>query len=130
MYKDLGSPYSNLTDMQRELLLGKLSKIHKYFIDDVNKNRKKDLTRYANGLFYLGTEAKEYGLIDGLGGKEEAINVTMKLANISKYELVVYRKETSIFDILSKIFSNFGFSVGEGIGSSFDAKSDSGIRLE
>jgi len=130
VYKDLGSPYSNLTDMQRELLLGKLSKIHKYFIDDVNKNRKKDLTRYANGLFYLGTEAKEYGLIDGLGGKEEAINVTMKLANISKYELVVYRKETSIFDILSKIFSNFGFSVGEGIGSSFDAKSDSGIRLE
>lgn len=129
-YKDLGSPYSNLTDMQRELLLSKLGKIHKYFIDDVNKNRKKDLTKYANGLFYLGTEAKEYGLIDGLGGKEEAINVTLRLANISKYELIVYSKQKSIFDILSKISSNFGFSVGEGIGNSFAAKGDNGIRLE
>lgn len=129
-YKDLGNPYANLTDIQRNLLLGKLTKIHKYFIEDVNKNRKKDLTKYANGLFYLGSEAKEYGLIDDLGGKDEAINITMGLAKISSYELVVYRREKTFLDILQRISSDFGFSVGEGIGDSLNVKNDAGIRLE
>ncbi|MEK6934569.1 MAG: signal peptide peptidase SppA, partial [Nanoarchaeota archaeon] len=119
--KDLGSPYTNLTNEQRVLLEGKLAKIHKYFIDDVNKNRKKNLTPYATGLFYLGIEAKEIGLIDELGGKEEAINATLKLANITNYELAVFRKERTIFDLLQRVTSNFGYSIGQGLGSEFKA---------
>ncbi len=128
--KDLGSPYTNLTNEQRVLLEGKLAKIHKYFIDDVNKNRKKNLTPYATGLFYLGIEAKEIGLIDELGGKEEAINATLKLANITNYELAVFRKERTIFDLLQRVTSNFGYSIGQGLGSEFKAEDEFEIKLE
>ena len=33
-------------------------------------------------FFYLGKEAKELGLVDELGDKELAINITKKLANV------------------------------------------------
>jgi len=130
-YKDLGNQFVDLTPQGKKILEGKLNIIHKYFLDDVNRNRKKDLTQYANGLFYLGTEAKEIGLIDELGGKEEAIAIVKKLAGVKEEpELVFYKSKKSIFDILNRVFNDFGFSIGRGIGKEFAIQENFDIKLE
>jgi len=103
-----------------------------YFVAEVAKNRnlnKKDVDKVANGLFYLGAQAKEFGLVDELGSKDEVISYIEKKEGI-KAEIVEYKKEKSIFDILSEVFSRQSFAVGKGIGSSFfDRKFTSSISI-
>jgi len=129
-FKDLGSPFKNLTMDEKKVLLGKLHIIHDYFSEDVSKNRDKDLRMYANGLFYLGTEAKEIGLIDVLGGKDTAIDIALDLANITDYELFFYQKKKSIFELFSSLSHNFGYSIGQGFGERLLAQNDFEISLK
>ncbi len=129
-YKDLGSPFKSLNNEDKNVLIGKLKIIHDYFVDDVSKNRKRDLSKYGNGLFYFGMEAKDIGLVDELGGKNEAIATVKKLAGIETYELEFYQKQRSIFDILNRITEDFGYKIGEGFGDRLLSREDFDIKLE
>ena len=71
-FKDLGTPYKELTPAERNLLMSKLNIIEAKFVSDVAKNRKmkvEDVQKLADGSFYLGIEAKQNGLIDLTGNK-------------------------------------------------------------
>ena len=114
-YKDTGSPYRSLTDKEKKLLQNKLNIIHSEFIKAVNENRNMDVNKYATGMFYLGIEAKELGLIDYLGDRELALNITKQLANIEKAELVTYKETKNIMDILRGFTSELGLNIGRGI---------------
>jgi protease-4 len=109
-----------------------LDEIRDYFVSEVAKNRnlnKKDVDKIANGLFYLGTEAKELGLVDELGGKDEVISYIERKEGI-KAEVVEYKTEKTLFDILSDVLSKQSFFVGKGIGSSlFDKRILSSISI-
>jgi protease-4 len=119
-YKDTGSPYKKLTDKERELLQGKVGIIHEVFIEEVARNRGlniKTTRELSNGMFYLGKEAKELNLVDYLGNKDLAINLTKQLAGIKEAKLVKYEEKNSLFDILRKISVYFPYYIGMGIGS-------------
>ncbi|MBI3883795.1 MAG: signal peptide peptidase SppA [Sphingobacteriales bacterium] len=80
-YKDIGSPFKEMTPEEKAIFQQNLDTIRDYFVSEVAKNRemsKKDVDKIANGVFYLGAQAKELGLIDELGGKDEAINYIEK----------------------------------------------------
>lgn len=75
-YKDTGNPFAELTQEQAELLQEKLDRTHGFFLDDVQENR--NLTdevraEIETGIFFLGIEAYELGLIDELGGEQEVM---------------------------------------------------------
>ena len=131
-YKDIGSPYKDMTPEERVIFQQTLDEIRDYFVSEVAKNRnlnKKDVDKIANGLFYLGTQAKELGLVDELGGKDEVIKYIEKKEGI-KAEIVEYKKEKTLLDILSKVFSKQSFFVGRGIGSAMlDKKVSSSISI-
>ena len=119
-YKDIGSPYKEMTEEEKAIFQQTLDSIRDYFVTEVAKNRnlnKKDVDKIANGLFYLGTQAKELGLVDELGGKDEVINYIEKKEGI-KADVVEYKKEKTLLDVLSKVLSKQSFFVGKGIGSS------------
>ncbi len=117
-YKDATTPFRELTDEERNIMQQKLNIIHNEFIKAVNKNRNIDITQYATGMFYLGTEAKDIGLVDYLGSRELAINITKNLANIKEAELVTYKEPENIVNILRKFTSELGLNIGRGISSS------------
>jgi len=131
-YKDIGSPYRKLTPEERVIFQQTLDEIRDYFVTEVAKNRnlnKKDVDKIANGLFYLGTQAKELGLVDELGGKDEAVRYIEKKEGI-KAEIVEYKKEKTLLDVLSKVLGRQSFFVGRGIGSAFlDKKISSSISI-
>ena len=125
-YKDIGSPYKEMTQEERELFQQSLDEIRDYFVGEVAKNRnmgKKEVDKMANGLFYLGSQAKELGLVDEIGGKDEVIGYIEKKEGI-KAEIVEYKKEKSLFEVLSRIISRQSFFVGQGIGNSLFEKRD------
>ena len=129
-FKDLGSPFKNLTERERAILFGKLRIIHKYFVEDVSKNRGRDLSGAGNGLFYLGIEAKKLGLIDELGNKDKAVEIAKKLANITDYELLFYKEKKSFLDVVSSLSNDFGFNVGQGMSERLFIEKDFEIMLE
>lgn len=117
-YKDIGSPYRNLTDEERNLLQNKINKIDEYFLNEVRKNRNlKDTKKIETGEFFLGSEAKELGLIDYLGNKDTAIEVAKELSKVKEAKLVEFKEKKSILDILNKISAESFYYLGEGIGS-------------
>ena len=131
-YKDLGSPFKEMTEEEEKIFQKNLDSIRDFFVDEVAKNRKlrkSDVDRIATGVFYLGGEAKSLGLIDELGGKQEAIAYIEKKEGI-KAEITEYKKEKTLLDILSKVMSKQSFNVGKGIGSAFlDARITNKISI-
>ncbi len=74
-YKDYGNPDKALTTEERDRLLKDLNVVYKNFIAAVAENRKLpvgDVQKMADGASVLGEEAKSLGLIDEIGGMEEA----------------------------------------------------------
>ena len=131
-YKDIGSPFMELSPEGKAIFQQDLDLIRDYFVSEVAKNRnmnKKDVDKIANGLFYLGSQAKDFGLVDELGGKEDAIRYIEKKEGITA-EIVEYKKSASLFEILSKVMSRQSFFVGKGIGSSLlDKKVSSSVSI-
>ncbi len=84
-YKDMGSPYRNMTEEEKELLENISVQLHEEFVKEVAANREMDLNRtreLADGQIYLGRKALELNLIDELGTRDDAIEKAAELANI------------------------------------------------
>lgn len=123
-YKDLGSPFKEMTSEEQTIFQQNLDLIRDYFVSEVAKNRnmnKKDVDKIANGLFYLGAQAKELGLVDEIGGKDEVIKFIEDKEKI-EVEIAEYKKEKGILDLLSDALSQPSFFVGKGIGSALLSK--------
>ncbi len=116
-YKDVGVPYRELTNDERELLQGKLDLVHEFFIQEVASNRNMNVDSVRNvstGEFFLGQEAKELGLVDELGNRNTAVELMKQELNLTDVEIVERRFEPSFFDILS---GNVAYQFGRGFGS-------------
>jgi len=124
--KDMGSPFKEMTQEERVLFQKSLDKIHEYFVEEVAKNRnlkKRDVEKVATGQFFIGAEAKELGLVDELGGREEVIAyVKGKIGEDADF--VSYETEKGFFESFGKIFNENSFYIGKGIGNSMFTKAE------
>jgi len=76
--KDAGTPFKPLTPEQRTYLEGLITDLNKQFSGDVAKMRKlspQAVAAIADGRAMTGARAKELGLVDVLGGQEEALDL-------------------------------------------------------
>lgn len=123
--KDIGSPYKNLSSTEREIMQKKLDIIHYIFASNVAENRNislEQVSKLATGEFFLGVEAIKLGLVDELGNKETAINEIKQKLNVSNVQIVEYKEQKNILDILSKFSSYY---IGQGIAAGLIAKGSS-----
>jgi protease-4 len=128
-YKDIGSPFREMSAEEKVLFQKSINKIQDYFIGEVAKNRKltaEQRVRVSDALFYIGSEAKELGLVDILGGRDEVVKLLEQKLNIT-INIISYKKEKSFLDVLSAAFSQQSFFVGKGIGSSILGHGSFGI---
>jgi protease IV len=132
-YKDINSPLKKLSEEEEALIQERLDAIHNYFVEDVANGRDmhvEDIDALANGLFYLGMEGVNIGLIDELGNKEYAINRTEELAGIDNGEIDEYlEKEGWLSSILTEYTTYSSYYIGQGIGSVLLAKSSEEIEI-
>ncbi len=124
--KGAGSPFSELTPEQRKYLTDLIMDIHNQFVDDVAKARKlerKDVEKIADGRAVTGREAKELGLVDRLGGFEDAVAVLKVLCDIDGEVAVVEGPEEEK-PLLQELLGYFGLkpegsATGDGLIFSF-----------
>ncbi len=115
-YKELGSPFKPLAEDEELLLQEKIDLVHDFFADDVIRNRglegeHAELVR--TGIFFMGLEAKQLGLIDGFGGEKEAkeyleellgreITLSRKQRRTGLLEAMLITNSFSIQDLLGR----------------------------
>jgi len=119
-YKDISSPYREMTYVEENLMMDRLDGIHEYFVADVAAGRGMtydEIDVLANGLFYLGQDAVPLGLVDEIGDKDDAINITKGLAGVSDGSVEEYGDEDGFFDAIQRYTSYSSYYIGQGIGS-------------
>ncbi len=101
---DLDSDYHPLTEAGKQKLKESLDEFYTGFVSKAAEARKMkydELEPLAQGRVWLGSQAKDNGLIDELGGIDKAIELVKKKANIGaaeKIRLVPYPGKRSIFE--------------------------------
>lgn len=121
--KDIGSPYRPMTLEEEKNLQEMVDGIYYDFVSDVAENRNLPLDFVENisdGRIYLGSKAKELGLVDELGGFDDALNTAGKLGGIEgkpKVKEIVRRR--SLSEIFSEVSSSVGYGIGRGLTEDF-----------
>jgi len=95
--KDAGSPFRPLTKPERAYFKTIIDDLHEQFMEVVSKRRKlpmKDVKNLADGRVFTGRQAKKLGLIDRIGGLDEAINMAKSLAHL-KGRIRIIRPEAN-----------------------------------
>ena len=76
-YKDMNSPFRNMTDEENKIYTGIMNDIYLAFRDEVKKRRNftdEKLETIATGLVFSAEQAKENGLIDGIGNIDNVLD--------------------------------------------------------
>ena len=84
-YKDILSPWRDMTEQERTLVQAAVTDVYDQFVEEVATGRKMDRDKVlplADGRFFTGRQAKEAGLVDELGGLNDAVTAAAKLAGI------------------------------------------------
>ncbi|ACC97600.1 Signal peptide peptidase SppA, 36K type [Elusimicrobium minutum Pei191] len=97
-HKDIGSPYRKMTEEERTLLQELIDDSYNQFLDVVKTGRPNmnpvELKVYADGRIFTGRKAFSIGLIDALGGEEEALKIAGELADIKDPKIISNRPTT------------------------------------
>ncbi|RJQ19949.1 signal peptide peptidase SppA [Candidatus Woesearchaeota archaeon] len=116
-YKDIGTNLREMTREEQDIYQKVLDDLHTEFISAVAENRGLDAAHVRNlstGLVFLGSEAKKLGLVDELGGKDEALDYLSEMLNITA-EPVSYEKPKTFFEELAGVTSNAFYNMGRGM---------------
>jgi len=95
-YKDIGSPFRDMTDSERQLIQEVIDDIYDQFLEAVSASRniaKDELRTVADGRILTGRQALGLRLIDNTGDLESAINLASELSGIKGKPEVIYPKE-------------------------------------
>lgn len=105
-YAAIDSDYRSLNSEERQKLRDGIDDSYKDFVTkvaDARHRRFNEIEPLAQGRVWLGSEAKERGLVDELGGLDMAVALAKKRANIPASEpvtLVMYPARRSLLGLL------------------------------
>ncbi len=98
--KDFGSPYRDMTEQEKEIWQGILDEVYENFVDVVVEARdlpEEEVREIADGRVVTGQQAKEIGLVDDVGTRQEAIDKAAELGNIVGQPRVIELKPQPTF---------------------------------
>lgn len=90
--KDVGSFSREMTQKEREMLQNALNDVYNQFVMAVSQARNMDIEQVeelADGSIYTGNQALELGLVDKLGGLEDAICLAGQMAGLGDKPRIV-----------------------------------------
>lgn len=104
-YADLGSVGRPLTEAEKRFIQSGVDSTYASFKSRVSVGRKLNIAivdSIAQGHVWSGIQAKELGLVDRIGGINEALACAARLAKISEYRLREYPEVKPPFEKLMK----------------------------
>lgn len=107
---DFLSPTRKLSDLEKSIFQNQVEEGYDIFLDRVALGRNmsvEEVNAVASGRVWSGVQAKEKGLVDVLGGLEDAIKIAAEKAGVADdYRVVYYPEEKPWFEKFLSQFSN------------------------
>lgn len=107
---DFLSPTRKLSDLEKSIFQNQVEEGYDIFLNRVALGRNmsvEEVKAVASGRVWSGVQAKEKGLVDILGGLEDAIKIAAEKAGIADdYRVVYYPEEKPWFEKFLSQFSN------------------------
>ena len=113
-YADLGSAFRPLTQAERDIIQNSVNEIYGSFIGKVAEGRGMkvaDVDSIGQGRVWSGYDAKGLGLVDVLGGMEDAIEIAAKMAKLDNYRVAEYPEQKEPFKAFMEELSGQGEDV-------------------
>lgn len=104
------TPFKDLTEPQRELILENISSIYDLFKSRVSEGRDlsmDEVEELAQGRVWTGEQALDNGLVDELGGLDKALEYAAGKADLKDYEIQEFPIFELEFDKLFRQYSRF-----------------------
>ena len=102
-YADIGSINRPMTENERMIIQQEVEKVYDTFITHVSKGRKMtkaDVDNIGQGRVWSGADAKRLGLVDVLGGLNDAISIAAKKAHLTSYRTITLPEQKEFFEKL------------------------------
>lgn len=99
-YADMGAIYRPLSDDEKRMLQAGVELTYSQFKERVAEGRKIDtafVDSIAQGRVWTGIRAKDIGLVDRIGGINDAIKAAAAKAKLSGYQVKIYPEQESVF---------------------------------
>lgn len=110
-FKDIGSPYRELTPEEQEMFQKIIYELYEKFISVVKEGRKNltedKIKELAQGQIYLGIDAYKLGLVDELGNLDDAVNALQKDLGLTNFSIKEYRVKKSFLESLLGVSEKF-----------------------
>lgn len=100
-YADLGDMSRPMSAEERAIIQEEVEKIYDTFITHVSEGRnisKAAVDSIGQGRVWTGTDAKRLGLVDVLGGLNDAIEIAAKKANLTTYRTIALPEQKEFFE--------------------------------
>jgi protease IV len=100
--KDLLNPGREMTEEEREILMGVINETHDQFVNAVVLGRdmdEADVRRLADGRIYTSRQALEGGLIDAIGYEEDLLDILREISGAETVEVVRHKLPSKIWDL-------------------------------
>ncbi|SMO68196.1 signal peptide peptidase SppA [Solitalea koreensis] len=100
-YADMGGISHPLSESEKLIIQNGVNRTYDIFISRVAAGRKKtkvEVDSIGQGRVWTGREALKNGLVDNLGGVNDAVKEAAALAKIKDYKIVNYPSQKSILD--------------------------------
>ncbi|WP_291912020.1 signal peptide peptidase SppA [Chitinophaga sp. CB10] len=110
-YADLGSTGRPMTDAERQLIQNSVDATYATFKSRVAAGRKLPpaiVDSIAQGHVWSGTQALQLGLVDRLGGMDDALASAAKMAKLSNFKITEY---PDVKPSVSRLLRNMGDKV-------------------
>ena len=99
-HADIGSGVRQMTDVEQGIFNQEVKRVYENFLKVVEKGRKftsiKNVDNVAQGRIWSGRQAKEVGLVDELGGLQEAIDALASELALEDYKVDYFPKKSPI----------------------------------
>ncbi len=96
------------TGMERTVINESITDVYETFLNRVAEGRgmtTDEVDSIARGRVWVGPDAKEIGLVDELGGLEDAIAAAAEVAELENYKIKTFPEEEDPFEALIKELS-------------------------
>ncbi len=115
---NIGLPIKGFSADQKVLIQRTVERGYKLFLTRVANGRNMSLEqvdKIGQGRVWLGTKAKEIGLVDELGGINVAIRKAAELAELNDYNVLYPKTSSNFFEMFTKNLTSNDFVASIGL---------------
>lgn len=99
-YADAGAIYRPVTEVEKKFIQAGVDRTYAQFLTRVASGRKRDtayINSIAQGRVWSGEDALKIGLVDKIGGLQDAIDCAARMGKLKSYRLREYPQQESWF---------------------------------